>query len=353
MKRAHRLLLPGMVLGILGAAPLGAQNDDPWSFVVLGHIRGWNNALHPRLGDLLAEVRTLRPDLVVLAGDQIWGDMGQGQVPRRRSAVEKEWADLDSALATVGVPRIQVPGNHEINDLVTRDVYRERFGDLPRSLTMRNVRFLLLNSVWIPEDGDTTLARNIRGVDLDSAQVRWLREELARPVAPPHTVVVLHHLLWWEGDDGPWWREVHPLLREAGVRAVVSGDHGPLKFSHMERDGVSYYQVSIGGDPSLDMLRNRESSRTLAAQFDAFLRVRVDGPTFEVDVETTGEVSSGHFTPSHYREVHEFRPPPRPRLERLWELINSPARLTALALLILGSIGTGVVIGRWKAGSRE
>ncbi len=350
MTRPPRRLLSAL-LAMLAVAPLGAQDADPWSFVVLGHIRGWDNALHPRLGELLAEVRTLQPDLVVLAGDQIWGDMGQA--PRRRAAVEKEWVDLDSALATVGVPRIQVPGNHEINDLVTRDVYRERFGELPRSFTMRNVRFLLLNSVWIPEDGDTTLARNIRGVDLDSAQVRWLREELARPDAPAHTVVVLHHLLWWQGDDEPWWREIHPLLREAGVRAVFSGDHGPLKFSHLERDGIAYYQVSIGGDPSLGILRDREASRTLAAQFDAFLRVQVEGPAFTVGVETTGEVSSGHFTPHHYRQVHEFRPPPRPRLERLWEAINSPARLTALALLIFGSMGIGVVIGRRKAGSRE
>lgn len=351
MKCPHRFLLPGVLLGILCAAPLGAQNVDPWSFVVLGHIRGWNNALHPRLGELLDEVRFLRPDLVVLAGDQIWGDMGQ--IPRRRAVVEREWGDLDSALATVGAPRIQVPGNHEINDLVTRDVYRERFGELPRSLTIRNVRFLLLNSVWIPEDGDTTVARNIRGVDIDSAQVRWLREELARPDAPTHTVVVLHHLLWWQGDEEPWWREIHPLLRAADVRAVFSGDHGPLKFSHMERDGVAYYQVSIGGDPSLGMLRIRPPSRTLAAQFDAFLRVQVEGPTFTVGVETTGEVSSGHFTPHHYREVHEFRPPPPPRLERLWEAINSPARLAALGLLILGSIGLGVVIGRRTAGSGE
>jgi len=350
MTRSPRRLLCAL-LAMLAAAPLGAQNSDPWSFVVLGHIRGWNNALHPRLGELLAEVRFRRPELVVLAGDQIWGDMGQ--VPRRRSALEKEWGDLDSALATLGVPRIQVPGNHEINDLVTRDVYRERFGELPRSLTIRNVRFLLLNSVWIPKDGDTTLARNIRGVDIDSAQVRWLRDELGRPDAPPHTVVILHHLLWWQGDEEPWWREIHPLLRAAGVRAVFSGDHGPLKFSQMERDGVAYYQVSIGGDPGLEMLRVRESSRTLAAQFDTFLHVRVDGPSFEVGVETTGEVSSGHFTPQHYRDVHEFRPPPRPRLERLWEAINSPVRLAALALLVLGSVGIGVVIGRRKAGSRE
>lgn len=344
-------LLSGVLLGLSSVAPLNAQHADPWSFVVLGHIRGWDNALHPRLGELLSEVRTLQPDLVVLAGDQIWGDMGH--VPRRRTAVEREWEELDSALATLEAPHIQVPGNHEINDRVTRDVYRERFGELPRSLTIRNVRFLLLNSVWIPEDGDTTVAQNIRGVDVDSAQMRWLREELARPEAPPHTVVVLHHLLWWEDDGGPWWREVHPLLRDAGVRAVFSGDHGPLKFSHRERDGVAYYQVSIGGDPRLDILRDRESSRTLAAQFDAFLHVRVDGPAFQVGVETTGEVSSGHFTPQHYREVHEFRPPPRPRLERLWEDINSPTRLGALALMILGSIGVGVMIGRGKAGSRE
>ena len=212
-------------------------------FVVLGHIRGDEpGGLNPKLHELLDEVRALEPAFAVLTGDIIWGDLRT--TPRGSERVDREWNEVDAALDTLGVPIYRVPGNHDISDVVTRDIWIRRYGALPRVVSEAGIRLLLLSSAWIPETDDQDGSQFGRGVDLDESQVRWLGNELDRPSDAP-TFAFMHHLLWWEPDDGRWWTEVHPLLARAGVKAVFSGDYGPLKFSTAVRDGVTYFQTSI------------------------------------------------------------------------------------------------------------
>ena len=221
-----------LALAALGVSPTAAQSAGEAPevrFAVLGHIRGdADGELNPRLVELWDRVRRLHPDFVVLTGDIIWGDFGSPIADP--AVVERQWAEVDAALATLGVPVYRVPGNHDISDVGSRDVWVRRYGALPRAVTVGGVRLLLLSSAWIPADGDPRHHLYTRGVDLDPTQVRWLGAQLAEPWAGP-TFAFMHHLLWWEEDDGRWWTEVHPLLALGGVQALFSGDYGPLKFS--------------------------------------------------------------------------------------------------------------------------
>ncbi|MFZ5622800.1 MAG: metallophosphoesterase family protein [Gemmatimonadota bacterium] len=324
------------------AAPPPADALGRIRFVVLGHIRGDLDQLHPHLGELIEEVRRLQPNLVLLAGDIIWGD--HAHVPRRPDKVLAEWLAVDSALGTLGVPVIRAPGNHDINDPVTRDIYFQRYGRPPAVWRFHGVRFIALNSAWTPASGDTAHNRFIRGVPIDSAQLAFLEAELARPDPAP-VFVFMHHLLWWAPDSAAWWREVHPLLRQAKVRAVFTGDWGPMKFSHDRRDGVDYFQNALGGRPSMEMLWSGESNRSLAAQFDNFLLVDVRGPEVTYRVMTVGGLTSGDFTPARWRRIYRERPPP-PLLERVRNQFNSPARLALLAVVGAGSGVAGYLVGR-------
>lgn len=326
------------------AAPASVA-DSSYSFVVVGHVRRdrAGGILHPRLGELIERIKALDPDLVFLTGDMVWGDVDSN--PADPATVEREWQALDSALATLSMPIHRVPGNHDISDLGTRDLYFRRYGPLPQLHEFRGSRFLLLASAWIPPDGDTRHNPFIRPAALDSAQVGYLRSALGPPGRFAHTFVFQHHVLWWE-PDAAWWREVHPLLTQAGVDAVFAGDYGPLKFSFTEKDGVRYYQSSIEGDVSLGILRELISSRLLTSQFDNFLHVTVRGPRVDVEVRTVGEVSSGKFTPERWREVNLWQPPPAPLATRLWSVIGSPKRLAALALLTAGLFAAGWYGGR-------
>lgn len=333
--------------GPVAAVPAIAA-DSSYRFVVVGHVRRDQRGglLHPRLGELIERIKSLNPDLVFLTGDMVWGDVDSN--PANAAEVEREWQALDSALATLPMPIHRVPGNHDISDLGTRDLYFRRYGRLPQVLEIRGSRFLLLSSAWIPPDGDTRHNPFVRPRALDSAQVQFLRSELGRPDRFDHTFVFQHHTLWWE-PDAPWWREVHPVLSQAGVDAVFAGDYGPLKFSFTEKDGVRYYQSSLEGDVSLGILRELISSRLLTAQFDNFLHVTVRGPRVDVEVRTVGETSSGKFTPERWREVNLWEAPPAPLPTRLWRVVGSPRRIAVLALFTAGIFAAGWLAGRrWR-----
>lgn len=335
---------------LLLPAPAAAAPDSSYRFVVLGHIRGKGDALSPRLAELLADVRALKPDLVVLPGDIIWGDVQR--YPADSAGIEAEWDAVDSAFATLGVPVIRAPGNHDINDRVTREIWYRRYGPLPTVVPFRDSRFLVLSSAWIPRDTDSVGVKRqyIRGVDLDSAQVAFLRRELASDGGARHTFVVMHHLLWWGPPSSPWWREVHPLLAQGRARALFSGDYGPMKFSHLERDGVNYYQVSIELPVALPLLQNNLRSRLLSSQFDNYLEVNVRGDSVAYTVHTLAEESSGEFTPERWREINE-PPQPAPTLwTKLVERAGGRRRLAMAGLLAGLAFGVGLLLGRRRKG---
>jgi predicted phosphodiesterase len=290
--------------------------DEPLSFAVLGHVRRTpEDTFYYQLEELVAEVAEAAPDLVVLTGDIIWGDVRVN--PADRARVTAEWEAIDDTLAAIGAPVVRVPGNHDISDLVTRDIYVERYGSPQQTFDIGRTRFVLISSAWVPEDGDTRKRLAVRGQDLDSAEVAFLRESLPGDGSYDHAFVFMHHLLWWQEEGGPWWQDVHPVLAQGKVRAVFSGDMGPTKYSHMRRDGVDYYQSSVAPDPGVKMLRGHEWNRLLAQQLDNWLLVTVDGPTVRVDVETIGETEAGgHWTPDRWRAVYGTTKRPRQPLAR-------------------------------------
>jgi hypothetical protein len=251
--------------------------------------------------------------------------------------VEAEWNEVDSALATLGVPVYRVPGNHDINDAVTRDIWNRRYGAMPQAVTIRGNRFLLLASGWVPEPGDTGKALYIRGKDIDARQIEFVRSQLAGPGPAGPTFVVMHHLLWWEADSTAWWRAVHPLLAGAKVPMVFSGDYGPMKFSTLLRDGVRYIQSSIEDSVSVLMQRNRMPSRLLSSQFDNFLVVHVsDAGEVGAEVRVVAALSEPQFTPDQWRAINTV-PPTRPQvplLRQVWDTIGSPKRLLGIGFVL-------------------
>lgn len=331
----------GAMLALSGAALPPSTTPDSVTFVVLGHVRGKDDGtLSPKLPELIERVRAIRPAFVVLTGDMIWGDPQSETVDS--AFVEQQWDRLDSALAGLEVPLYRTPGNHDISDLVTRNIWLRRYGAPNQVLQRDGLRLVFLPSAWIPPDGDTRQNPYIRPVALDSSMVRWLAGALGGPPPPGPTLVFMHHLLWWEAG-APWWRDVHPLLRAAGVQAVFGGDFGPLKFSHEERDGIRYIQGSMEAGNQLVTLRKLEPSRILSSQFDNFLVVRVGGSDVQVDVEVLGALNSEMFTRERY--VAMMQPWPKSFQERMSELFSA-RRVAALLFLLLGTFSCGWWLGR-------
>lgn len=324
-----------------------AKGPATFSFAVLGHVRSnANGELNPVLDELLGRVRTDRPDMIFLTGDMIWGDVhAEAANP---AVIRADWDQLDAAIGRLGIPVHRVPGNHDIHDMVTRDIYFERYGDLPKAFSFRGSRFILINSAWIPQGGEppTVKGQYTRGKQLETKQIEFIRKELSAAQQYNHVFLFMHHLLWWHRQEAAWWRDLHPLLVGKNVRVVFGGDFGPMKFSHMRRDNIDYIQSSIEGIPSLAILRALNSSRLLSQQFDNYLLTKVKGADVALEVKTVGEISLGNFTPQRWRAVDDYQPPQKPWFRRLFDednLLGSPRRIVAIGLLVIFCFVSGLI----------
>jgi hypothetical protein len=337
----------------LSAADSATQK--PFSFAVLGHVRGNDDGvLQPVLEPLLAKIGKRKPDMVFLTGDMIWGGLGKKE--QRADVISRDWDRLDAALAKLKVPVYRTPGNHDLHDPITRDIYFARYGKLPYSISYRGSRFLLLNSSYVPEGTEAPRPKQtdhgrqayLRGKQLDPAQINFIRSEIADSQKYDHLFIFMHHVLWWHDEEAAWWREVHPLIAGGKVRAVFAGDVGPRKFSHMKRDGIDYLQSSIA-DIQMEFQRRHWRHRMIAQQFDNYLEVTVNGPQVVIDVGIIGELSSGHFTPQSWREMLRAEAPQeKPLLTRaqdaLGELAENPWRLVGFASVVLIAFLAGIAV---------
>ncbi len=322
----------------------GVLAQEPFTFAVVGHTRGGpDNGLLPRerLDELIDELRRARPDFVVLTGDLVYGDFDTFYEPGRpvdAEAVRADWDAVDAVFERLGVPVHRAPGNHDVWDDVTRDVWLERYGALHQSFTHGNSRFLLLNSCWYPKPGTTGRSPEwaIRGVKLDPEQVAFVRAEMEAARGQEHVFAFLGHMLWW-WEDAAWWSEVHPLLAAGPTRAVFAGDLGPWKFSHTERDGVDYVQSAVEfTEVPLVMLQNRERSRLITAQLDNYVVVTVDGSDVSYEVRTLGALTTGRHEPADWRAMAEHdKGTFRRRLANKW---HTPEKLVR-GVLLVGLIG--------------
>lgn len=334
------------------AALLAAQGTSPpatspagFSFAVLGHLRGdpLDGITNYLLPELVGDVRRTGAELVFLTGDMIWGDVHDERVDG--ASIVRQWEALDAALGALGVPIHRVPGNHDFHDVVTRDIYRERYGLPPAAVDYRGCRFLLLRSAWLPPDGYVGRPRGARGRQLEREQIEFIQRQLSDPGAYEHAFVFMHHLLWWE-PDADWWRAVHPVLVGRKVRAVFSGEYGPYKFSHLRRDGIDYVQAAIENPPRVDMMRALESSRILSQQLDVYLLCHVDGPDVRIEVRPVGALTSGNYSPQRWRDVNAYR---GRYMEYVYKAASRyPVRVVCgmLALGVAVGLPVGLLLGR-------
>lgn len=333
------------IAAILSVLVGGAHAQQPYRFAVVGHTRGGpeqGDLPLAQLDELVADLRGQRLDFVVLTGDLIYGDFNAlySGDPVDADAVRADWDAVDAIFDRIGVPVHRAPGNHDVWDEVTRDIWIERYGPLQSSFAHGTSRFLLLNSCWYPSPGTTGRSpeKYIRGIQMDTDEVEFIRREMDAAASAEHVFAFLGHMLWWH-DWAEWWTDVHPLLAAGPTRAVFAGDLGPWKFSHTERDGVHYIQSAVEyTEVPLQMLRNREGSRSITWQLDNYVVVAVDGPDVGYEVRTLGTLTSGRYEPADYQNIAEYdKGTFRRRLANKW---HTPDKLFR-GVLLVGGLGFG------------
>lgn len=204
--------------------------NDPMNFkfaIVSDRNGGMRPGIFP---EAIKKLNLLMPEFVMSVGDFIRGNSAD------RTGLEKEWAEVEAEIKPLKVPFFFIPGNHDINNDVMREVWKKRLGTASYSFVYKNVLFLALDSTG--EKGDIIPEYQI--VNAQKAlekypQARW-------------TFVFLHHPLWlYETPTG--FAKIEKLL-EGRKHTVIAGHFH--RYLHEQRNNANYYILaSTGGGSKL------------------------------------------------------------------------------------------------------
>ncbi len=140
-----------------------------------------------------------RPDLVVISGDLV------------DTPLKEEYDLLKRLLASLQLPLVGVPGNHDSRDLMRAAFpdwsYAFPSGPLNQVLTVKGLDLLLL---------DSSVPGQPHG-ELDAATLQWLDETLASGDRP--ALVALHHPPFVAGI---WHMDRQNLLNAAALAPIVA-----------------------------------------------------------------------------------------------------------------------------------
>jgi hypothetical protein len=180
--------------------------------------------------DAVNKLNLIMPEFVMSVGDFIPGNTAD------TAKLKKEWAEFDAELKPLKVPFFFVPGNHDINNDVMREVWKKRSGVPFYSFVYKNVLFLALDTT-----GD-------KGDIIPDAQVELMKKALAKYPDARWTFVFMHHPLWLY-DNPAGFSKIEKLLD--GRRHTVIAGH-LHRYLHEWRNNANYYVLaSTGGGSKL------------------------------------------------------------------------------------------------------
>lgn len=244
-----------------------------------------------------AEATGVRPDAVVFTGDLT--DLGEPDAYRALRAEVEPWA------ARLGAPVVWVAGNHDERPAL-------RAGLLDADPTQEPV-----TGVW-DLDGlrlialDSTVPGWHHG-DLDSAQLEWLRAELAEP-APLGTILALHHPPL--PTHIPFF-DILELRDQSGLAAAIAGSDvrailaGHLHYSTSGTFAGVPVSVSAASCYTMDLAAPSDEVNGMdAGQSFHLVHVWDDTITHAV-VPVVDAESAGYFTPEWVARMADLTPEER------------------------------------------
>ena len=212
-----------------------AEEPDirPMRFAVLGdRTGGHQQGVHAQA---LEEIERMKPDFVIGVGDMIEGYGSD------TTATKAEWKTYMEILEPLSMPIYLTPGNHDIWDSTSEDLYRRLVGEPYYSFDVDVAHFIILDTGRWLEPGN-----------IPEEQIDWLKGDLAKSAGAEVTFVIYHAPQWFETVALGEPDQLHPIFLEHGVDAVFNG-HYHTYFSG-EYDGILYTAIGSSGgyaDPGI------------------------------------------------------------------------------------------------------
>jgi len=284
-------------------------DNDSFSFVVWGHPRGPKDGDPPLYHEeILARITALGPDLLIITGDMISGGASRSK-PFDPEIIRSDWVYFDQLLDTLGIPVLRSPGNHDVNNFATRDIYLERYQKPPYALTFQGSRFIILDSVGIDQrKNDAGRYWHFQGLPFDKAQLDFIKTEIANQDQFEHLFFFWHHTRFWSDSNSNWWQDIHPLLKNGKTRAIFTGD--PIqKYLYENHDGIHYVASSVFETHPIKWLLKHPGTKSgwgVFRQLDNLQYVRVEQDSVTLQTIVVGETQNKALSPGFW-ETYEAR----------------------------------------------
>lgn len=255
----------------------------------------------------IEKLNLMQPDFVMSLGDLI-----EGLFPNRNMA-ERQWDEIEAMVNQLTMPFYYVPGNHDFNNGVLADVWRERLGKPYYHFVHEDVLFLCLNT-----------EEHMKGAgdgEIGQEQYAYFAEVLKANESVRWTLVFMHQPLWTQETTG-YWSSLEQLLQQRKHTVFAGHYHRYMK---AERFNTNYYVLATTG--------GRSSLRGPAfGEFDHFMWVTMtpEGPVI-ANVTLNGVLSDDIRLTEKNAFAERIRLNPPVRAERYTIREGAPADTLTLA----------------------
>ncbi len=198
--------------------PNRPEPQDEFRFVLVGDRNG--GRVPGLMPQAFREINHLYPEFVVSVGDLIDGPTNT------EPKILQFWKEFDDEVALLKSPFVYVPGNHDIWDTSSKDIYEARYGPTYRSFNYRGLHFISLDTEEMDEQG--------RKLDrIDGKQLEWLKDDLERHRNARHILVLMHKPIWLNGGLA----KAEELWKGMRVHVFAGHDH---RYSYQEINGIPH-----------------------------------------------------------------------------------------------------------------
>ena len=319
------------------------EQSQSFSFVVWGHPKRGDGQTPLHFEEILERISELQADFLVITGDVINGMWGKSIDPE---VIREDWEKFDQGVERLNIPVYRIPGNHDVHNFATRDIYLERYPKPPYAFSHKGSRFILLDTIGIDQrtqDGNPDWSP--QKLPFDDAQLEFIRHEIGKQENYNHVFFFMHHVYGWREINGYWWKDVHPMLKGGKTRAVFSGTPGnpAYKYDYIEQDNIHYINSCTFPTRSIRTYRSEKKrgvtdTAALNHQPDNLQFVRVEGDKYKIRTIVVGEWMTPSLSSRFWSEVEKSTGRREGPIHRLYQTINKLRRIS-LGNFIWGGIG--------------
>jgi len=270
------------------------NRDDKFTFAIFSDLTGGER---PDIFEVaVAQLRLLRPELIVSVGDLIEGGTTD------RAELAREWDSFDQRAGRARAPVFRVGGNHDLTHPVMWDVWEERYGRRYYHFIYKNVLFLVLDTEDnTPQEQERIYAIQEQAMEVvnkqgwgvfDSTPYGQLTERVSGRIGPEQAAYfrrviaenpqvrwtfVLMHKPAWERPDEENFVTVEAALAHRPYTVFYGHVHAYL---HETRNGRDYIRLGTTGgvqNPARSMAIDHVSLVTVSADGVDIANLRMSG----------------------------------------------------------------------------